>query len=482
MSMSIQNKAMLITYADSLGNHMGELADILDQHLEGVISGVHLLPFYPSSGDRGFAPMDYTKVDPELGSWEDVRRISQKFYMMYDFMINHISQQSEYFQDFLEKKDESEYADLFIRYKDFWPGGDPTDADVDLIYKRKPRAPYVEVTFKDGTKEKVWCTFDEQQIDLDVTTETTRRFIRDNLNFLAEQGASVIRLDAFAYANKKIGTNCFFVEPDIWEMLKYAADLTEAKGVEVLPEIHEHYSIQLKIAEQGYYVYDFALPMLVLHALYSGQTNRLAHWLNICPRKQFTTLDTHDGIGVVDVKDLMTDEDAEMTRESLYSKGANVKKIYSSEAYNNLDIYQINCTYYSALGNNDQAYLLARAIQCFAPGIPQIYYVGLLAGENDIDLLERTKEGRNINRHYYSKEEVAQEVQRPVVQKLFDLLRFRNTSAAFDGEIAVEEAGDHLLHITWTNGGTAARLEANLKTHEFTISETQDGAAWSKVF
>ncbi len=482
MSMSIQNKAMLITYADSLGSHMGELADILDQHLEGVISGVHLLPFYPSSGDRGFAPMDYTKVDPELGSWEDVRRISQKFYMMYDFMINHISQQSEYFQDFLEKKDESEYADLFIRYKDFWPDGEPTDADVDLIYKRKPRAPYVEVTFKDGTKEKVWCTFDEQQIDLDVTTETTRRFIRDNLNFLAEQGASVIRLDAFAYANKKIGTNCFFVEPDIWEMLKYAADLTEAKDVEVLPEIHEHYSIQLKIAEQGYYVYDFALPMLVLHALYSGQTNRLAHWLNICPRKQFTTLDTHDGIGVVDVKDLMTDEEAEMTRESLYSKGANVKKIYSSEAYNNLDIYQINCTYYSALGNNDQAYLLARAIQCFAPGIPQIYYVGLLAGENDIDLLERTKEGRNINRHYYSKEEVAQEVQRPVVQKLFDLLRFRNTSAAFDGEIAVEEAGEHLLHITWTNGGTAARLEANLKTHEFTISETQDGAAWSKVF
>ncbi|MFD1885336.1 sucrose phosphorylase [Paenibacillus wenxiniae] len=480
--MSIQNKAMLITYADSLGSHMGELADILDQHLEGVISGVHLLPFYPSSGDRGFAPMDYTKVDPELGSWEDVRRISHKFYMMYDFMINHISQQSAYFQDFLEKKDESQYADLFIRYKDFWPDGEPTDADVDLIYKRKPRAPYVEVTFKDGTQEKVWCTFDEQQIDLDVTTETTRRFIRDNLNFLAEQGASVIRLDAFAYANKKIGTNCFFVEPDIWDMLQYAADLTEAHGVEVLPEIHEHYSIQLKIAEQGYYVYDFALPMLVLHALYSGQTNRLAHWLNICPRKQFTTLDTHDGIGVVDVKDLMTDEEAEMTRESLYSKGANVKKIYSSEAYNNLDIYQINCTYYSALGNNDQAYLLARAIQCFAPGIPQIYYVGLLAGENDIDLLESTKEGRNINRHYYSKEEVAQEVQRPVVQKLFDLLRFRNTSTAFDGEIAVEEAGDNRLHITWTNGNTVARLEADLKTHAFTISENQDGAGWNEVF
>ncbi|GJM74432.1 hypothetical protein HMSSN036_66480 [Paenibacillus macerans] len=307
--------------------------------------------------------------------------MSQKYYMMYDFMINHISRQSPYFQDFLEKKDESAYKDLFIRYKNFWPGGEPTPEDVDLIYKRKPRAPYVEVTFKDGSTEKVWCTFDEQQIDLDVTTDTTKKFIRDNLTFLAQKGASIIRLDAFAYANKKIGTNCFFVEPDIWDMLRYSEDIISPSGITVLPEIHEHYSIQLKIAEQDYYVYDFALPMLVLHALYSGQVHRLVHWLNICPRKQFTTLDTHDGIGVVDVKDLLSDEECEMTRESLYSQGANVKKIYSTEAYNNLDIYQINCTYYSALGNNDQSYLLARAIQCFAPGIPQIYYVGLLAGE-----------------------------------------------------------------------------------------------------
>ncbi len=147
--------------------------------------------------------------------------------------------------------------------------------------------------------------------------------------------------------------------------------------------------------------------MLVLHALYSGHVNRLVHWMEICPRKQFTTLDTHDGIGVVDVKDLLTDEETEETREAL-CKGANVKKIYSTEAYNNLDIYQINCTYYSALGNNDQAYLLARVLQCFAPGIPQIYYVGLLAGENDIELLESSKEGRNINRHYYDLEEIEQ--------------------------------------------------------------------------
>lgn len=441
--------------------------------MKDVVGGVHILPFFPSSGDRGFAPMDYSKVDEAFGDWSDIEALSQDYYLMFDFMINHISAKSPYFLDFLEKKDESAYADLFIRYKNFWPNGEPTQEDVDLIYKRKPRAPYRIAKFADGSEEKVWCTFDEQQIDLDVTTETTRRFIQENLEQLADHGASIIRLDAFAYANKKIGTNCFFVEPDIWETLHFPRQLLAPKRVEILPEIHEHYTIQQKIAEQDYYVYDFALPMLVLHALYSGNVNRLVHWMEICHRKQFTTLDTHDGIGVAHVKDLLTDEETEATREALYAQGANVKKIYSSEAYNNLDIYKINCTYYSALGNDDQAYLLARVLQCFAPGSPQIYYVGLLAGENDIELLESTKEGRNINRHYYDLEEIEREVQRPVVQSLFNLLKFRNTSAAFDGEFAVDMEDSNTIHISWTNtdANTVAELRTNLKDKSFEITE-----------
>ncbi|MBY5004851.1 sucrose phosphorylase [Streptococcus suis] len=475
--MKVKNQAMLITYSDSLGKNLKDLKQVLEGPLKDVVGGVHILPFFPSSGDRGFAPMDYTKVDEAFGDWNDIEALSQDYYLMFDFMINHISAKSPYFLDFLEKKDDSVYADLFIRYKNFWPNGEPTQEDVDLIYKRKPRAPYRIAKFADGSEEKVWCTFDEQQIDLDVTTETTRRFIQENLEQLADHGASIIRLDAFAYANKKIGTNCFFVEPDIWDMLHFPRQLLAPKGVEILPEIHEHYTIQQKIAEQDYYVYDFALPMLVLHALYSGNVNRLVHWMEICPRKQFTTLDTHDGIGVVDVKDLLTDEETEATREALYAQGANVKKIYSTEAYNNLDIYQINCTYYSALGNNDQAYLLARVLQCFAPGIPQIYYVGLLAGENDIELLESTKEGRNINRHYYDLKEIEREVQRPVVQSLFNLLKFRNTSAAFDGEFAVDMVDDNTIHISWTNtdANTVAELRANLKDKTFEIIETVDG-------
>lgn len=472
--MKIKNQAMLITYADSLGKDLKDLKKVLEGPLKGTVGGVHILPFFPSSGDRGFAPMDYTKVDPVFGNWEDIEALSADYYLMFDFMINHISAQSPYFLDFLEKKDDSEYAALFIRYKDFWLNGEPTAEDVDLIYKRKPRAPYRIATFADGTEEKVWCTFDEEQIDLDVTTEVTRQFIKDNLEELAKHGASIIRLDAFAYANKKIGTNCFFVEPDIWEMLHFPRQLLAPQNIEILPEIHEHYTIQQKIAEQNYYVYDFALPMLVLHALYSGKVNRLVHWMEICPRKQFTTLDTHDGIGVVDVKDLLSDTEIEETREALYANGANVKKIYSTEAYNNLDIYQINCTYYSALGNDDQSYLLARVLQCFAPGIPQIYYVGLLAGENDIELLESTKEGRNINRHYYTLEEIERDVERPIVQSLFKLLKFRNTSLAFDGAFSVKMIDDNQMRIIWSNESddVKAQLDTNLKEKTFSIVET----------
>jgi sucrose phosphorylase len=225
----------------------------------------------------------------------------------------------------------------------------------------------------------------------------------------------------------------------------------------------------LKLAEKGYWVYDFALPMLLLHALYCGTNKRLVNWLKICPRKQFTTLDTHDGIGVVDVRDLLSEEEIERTKDYLYAKGANVKRIYSTTAYNNLDIYQINCTYYSALGNDDQAYLLARAIQFFTPGIPQVYYVGLLAGENDIELLEKTKVGRDINRHNYTKEEIEANLARPVVKKLFALMRFRNAYPAFQGDFHCEPIGDDALALTWQKGEYKTTLRANLKTHEYRI-------------
>lgn len=473
--MNLQNKIMLITYADSMGKNLKELHEVLNKYYKDAISGVHILPFFPSSADRGFAPMCYDKVDETFGDFSDIEEIGREYYLMFDFMVNHISAQSEYFQDFLKNKENSLYKDMFIRYKEFWKNGEPTQEQIDKIYKRKPRAPYIEAEFADGSKEKIWCTFCTEQIDLDVTKEKTREFIKNTLKEMCCHGASVIRLDAFAYALKKADTSCFFIEPDIWELLYEIENIVKEEGAEILPEIHEHYTIPMKIADKGFWIYDFALPVLTLHALYNHTGKYLKDWMEMCPMKQFTTLDTHDGIGIVDVKDLLPDEEIEIVKEQLYKQGANVKKIYSSEAYNNLDIYQVNTTYYSALGNNDDAYLLARAIQFFAPGIPQVYYVGMLVGSNDIELMEHTKNGRDINRHYYSKEEIEDEQDRTVVQKLKELMILRNTHPAFslDGTIEIQIDGDRLI-ITRKYGSDSITLKSDLTTYRFEIETRRE--------
>ncbi len=469
--MKLENKIMLITYADSLGGDLKALKRTLDTWYRGAVGGVHILPFFPSSADRGFAPMRYDEVDPAFGSFEDVDALGQEYYLMFDFMLNHISAHSPEYLDFLEKKDASAYKDFFIRYKDFWPNGEPTEAQVDKIYKRKPRAPYVDAHFADGTEEKVWCTFCEEQIDLNVQSPAVLDFVHETLRGMAAHGASLIRLDAFAYACKKPDTSCFFVEPDIWRLLHETENALAPMGVTVLPEIHEHYSIQMKIAQQGFWIYDFALPVLTLHAIYNRTGEYLRRWLEMSPKKQFTTLDTHDGIGIVDVKDLLPDAELDHIKEQMFANGANVKKIYNTAAYNNLDIYQVNTTYYSALGNRDDRYLLARAIQFFAPGIPMVYYVGMLAGENDIPLMERTKNGRDINRHCYTPEELAAEQQRPVVQKLRAMMRYRNENPAFavEGDMQVRAEGARLVITRSANGHTAV-LDADLASCRFTLT------------
>lgn len=475
--MAITNKTMLITYSDSLGNNLKDLKTNLETHFGEAVGGVHLLPFFPSTGDRGFAPVDYDQVDPAFGDWEDVKALGEKYYLMFDFMINHISRQSKYYQDYQEKHDDSAYKDLFLNWDKFWPENRPTQDDVDLIYKRKDRAPKQEIIFADGSKEYLWNTFGEEQIDLDVTKEVTMQFITDTIKNLAANGCDLIRLDAFAYAIKKLDTNDFFVEPDIWELLDKVRNIAAETETEILPEIHEHYAIQFKIADHDYYVYDFALPMVVLYSLYSGKSKQLAKWLQMSPMKQFTTLDTHDGIGVVDVKDILTDEEIVYTSNELYKIGANVKRKYSSAEYNNLDIYQINSTYYSALGDDDKKYFMARLIQAFAPGIPQIYYVGLLAGKNDLELLEATKEGRNINRHYYSNEEIAKEIERPVVKALINLFTYRNQSEAFDldGKIEIETPDNYSIIIKRFNKDQSVVSEVQMNLQECSYQVFENG-------
>ncbi len=468
--MGIQNKVNLITYPDSLGSNLLELHYVLRRYLSNAVGGVHLLPFYPSSADRGFSPLTYDKVDPAFGTWEDIEMIGRDFDLTYDFMVNHISRQSVYFQDYIDKGSESAYADMFLSFNKLSPTGEIDDEVLAKVYTRKPRPPYTMIQRADGSREKIWCTFDYEQIDLDLKSPVTRQVIRQFLIRLARTNAKMIRMDAIAYTTHELGTNCFFLEPQVWEIMEWLKEYITPFDTIMLPEVHEHYSLHLKIAAKGYWTYDFALPMLVLHTLYHHTSERLKQWFRICPRHQLTTLDTHDGMGVVDVQDLLSPEEIDATLNGLDEKGSNTRKIYSGEEFQNLDVYQVNCTYYSALECNDDSYIAARTIQFFAPGIPQVYYVGLLAGKNDIELAQRTKNGRDINRHNYKLDEIAQEIERPVVQRLLKLMEFRNAYPAFSGQFVIKDAPDDQLELAWTQAPYHATAHIDLRTYKSEIT------------
>lgn len=478
MAIKVSNKIMLITYADSLGRNLKELDYTLEKYFKDAIGGVHILPFFPSSADRGFAPITYDLVDPAFGTWEDIDRLGSRYYLMYDYMINHISSESPVYKDFLEKKDESEYRDFFIRYKDFWSKGEPDAHDLEIMYRRKD-LPWITAKFKDGSEEKLWTTFSDYQIDINPYSSKARDFHDRNMKFLASHGGSIIRLDAVAYAAKREGTSCFFAEPEIWDLFDECDRYLEGTGSIILPEIHENYFLLQKVGERDYYVYDFQLPMLLLNAIYFGRTAYLKNWLRICPRKQFTTLDTHDGIGVVDARYLMPDEELLRTRQHCFEMHPDVLAMYERDGHpiipDRFDTQQINCTYYSACGSDDDKYCLSRAVQFFTPGIPQVYYVGALAGENDFDFYQETLHARDVNRHGYTLEELEEVTNRPVVRRLHELMVFRNNHPAFNGNFSLLPSDNHILRVSWVNGNEYTILEADFKTLKYRIRYSERG-------
>lgn len=481
----VRNQAQLITYPDSLGGDLSALYRALTGPLAGLFGGVHILPFYPSSGDRGFAPITYREVEPQFGTWDDIRRLGAEFDVAADLMVNHISRRSTYFQDFARHGRASEYADLFLTLDKVWPDGNPPDADVARIALRRPEHPFTDITIAEtGQTERIWATFGSrdwvEQIDLDVNSPQTRALLQAELRHLRERNIRIVRLDAVGYVIKKPGTSCFFVEPEIYTFLDWLRAYTDEIGLALLPEVHAPFVVQRALADHGYPVYDFVLPFLTLYTLFTRSSRKLADYLRVCPRQQYTTLDCHDGIPVQpDLDGLFTPEEAAPVVAQLQARGANLTRLMTPPAaHPDFDAHQVNITYYSALNADDDAYLLARAIQLFAPGIPQIYYVGLLAGENDTAAVAETGERRAINRHNYTADEIAVAVQRPVVQRLFRLIRFRNSYPAFAGAFTVLDTSEHELRLMWEHGDAACILDVDLTAHTAHIAYRTEQGEW----
>jgi sucrose phosphorylase len=482
----MRNQVQLITYVDRLsGGGFRALLDLFEGPFQGLFGGAHLLPFYwPIDGaDAGFDPIDHTQPDSRLGSWDDVHALAAGRDLMADLIVNHVSSRSPQFEDFRKHGDASASRDLFLTYGRMFPNR-ASESDLLQIYRPRPGLPFTKARLDDGTERLLWTTFTPDQIDIDVRSSAGRAYLGQILSEFQAAGIRSIRLDAAGYAIKKPGTSCFMI-PETFDFIDELTAQAHTLNIEVLVEIHAHHQDQINIARQVDWVYDFALPPLVLHALYMRTAARLKHWLSVSPRNSITVLDTHDGIGVIDVgpdrrdagvlPGLLTAEEIDNLVETIHARSNGESRQATGAAANNLDLYQVNCTYYDALGQRDEEYMIARAIQFFAPGIPQVYYVGLLAGANDLDLLRRTGVGRDINRHYYSRREVESALTRRVVEALFGLIRFRNTHPAFAGEFRLLPSADHQIHIAWQNGDQWARLEVDLQAITATVFHSGTG-------
>jgi sucrose phosphorylase len=488
----MKNQVQLIAYVDRLsGGGLQTLRSLLEGPLRDTFGGIHLLPFFhPIDGaDAGFDPIDHTLVDPQLGTWEDLRALGGTLEITADLIVNHVSSQSPQFEDYVRNGEASVAAGLFLTFDRVFPDG-AREAELLRIYRPRPGLPLTAVLFGNGEQRLVWTTFTPQQIDIDVRSPQGAAYIRGILEKFQAAGVGVIRLDAVGYAIKKAGTSCFMIP----ETFDYIAELTgqaHALGIEVLVEIHSYYRDQVEIARRVDRVYDFALPPLVLHTIFEKDARALKQWLAVSPRNAVTVLDTHDGIGVIDVgadardpqgrPGLLPPADIDRLVETIHARSGGESRKATGAAASNLDLYQVNCTFYDAMGRRDDEYLLARAIQFFAPGVPQVYYVGLFAGTNDMDLLTRSGVGRDINRHYYTAEEVRADLARPVVQSLLGLIRFRNDHPAFAGEFQVVSSPDERLVLEWRRDAEWARLEVELASLTALISYSTPHGAESRA-
>jgi sucrose phosphorylase len=480
----VHHQAQLITYADRLGGDLRGLRALLAGPLGGLFGGVHVLPFFdPIDGaDAGFDPIDHREVDPRLGTWDDVEALGALVPVMADLIVNHVSASSPQFRDVVAHGDASPYTDMFLTMSTIFPDG-ATEKDLLGIYRPRPGIPFTPVTLADRSRRLMWTTFTPGQIDVDVRAPATTAYLDGILDRFAERGITMVRLDAVGYAVKTAGTSCFMTA----ETFAFISDLTErarSRGLEVLVEIHSYWQLQVEIAEKVDWVYDFALPPLLLHALFSGSAERLRHWCRIRPRNAVTVLDTHDGIGVIDVGPDQNDphrlgllDAAELDDlvEGIHDASQGASRLATGVAASNLDLYQVNCTFYDALGADDDAYLIARLVQLFLPGIPQIYYVGLLAGHNDVELLHQTGVGRDINRHRYTPAEIEAALERPIVAALCAGLRLRNGHPAFAGTWELADGSEHELGMRWVAGDEVTALTVDVAARTFEVRWSDHG-------
>ena len=485
---------ILNSYPDSMAGSLKEIVKLLQRpEFMNTFSGYYILPsLYHSDLDRGFSVQDYG-LETSLATIEDLEALKKMgIQLKLDFILNHCSVLSPQFQDLIKNGENSRYKDFFINWNEFWKDAGemneegviiPDDKYLSLMFFRKPGLPLLQVEFPDGKKVPYWNTFSSEvkeengkktylgQMDVNIQSPLVWQFYDETLKQLADYGASIVRLDAFAYAPKQVGKPNFLNEPETWDTLSKVSKFADKYNLQLLPEIHASYSEKKYeiIGNKGYLVYDFFLPGLLIHATMAHDPTYLYNWANEIIDKGLKTvnmLGCHDGIPVLDLKGLLPEEQIQKTMKYIVDNGGYVKNL---DGKKNM-YYQVNATYFSALGEEEQKLIFCRAIQMFMPGTPQVWYLDLFAGINDYEALERGH--KEINRTNLSWEYMEDLLEEGIVLKQLQLLRLRNTHPIFkdydDLQVIME---DHSLVFMYLKGEHSLTLIADFDDYSFSICE-----------
>jgi glucosylglycerate phosphorylase len=442
-----ERDSILITYGDQVQvrgeKPLQTLSAFCQQHLTGVVNGIHILPFYPSSSDDGFSVVDYREVDASLGSWEDISSMQKHFCLMFDGVINHISSQSEWFKAFL--RDDPHYRDYFIVLE-----GSP-----DLSQVVRPRALPLLTTFQTLSGEKrVWTTFSEDQIDLNYKNPEVLLAILNVLLLYVERGATFIRLDAIAYLWKEIGTTCIHL-PQTHRVIQFLrAALNEvAPQVQLITETNVPHAGNVSYFGDGtneaQLIYNFALPPLILHSFHTGDARALSNWAKtlILPSNKttfFNFLASHDGIGLNPVRGILSDDEI----DSLVGKALEHNGLisYKQNPDGSQSPYEMNINYFDALSNPNineplelkvNRFIASQAIMLSLVGVPGIYFHSLFGSRGWIEGLKQTGYNRAINRERCNLEVLQNELadknslRSKVFSRYRQLLAARGTSSSF---------------------------------------------------
>ena len=453
-----EKDTILITYGDQFQSpnqgHLRSLADFLNQYIGDAITWVHLLPFYPYSSDDGFSVIDHRQVDPKLGSWADILKLSEKYRLMFDAVINHISKESGWFKAF--QRGEIPYNKYFIEI----------DPGIDLSSIFRPRTlPLIHPVDTSSGEKYVWTTFSEDQIDLDFSNPEVLLEIIDLLLFYVENGASLIRLDAVGYIWKDVSTSSLNL-PQAHSVVKilravlnlaapHAGTITETNvpHEENIKYFGEPASTQLihkknQSGDEAQMVYQFSLAPLILHTFQTQDATVLTNWIRTLSTPYldsafFNFIASHDGIGVMPAKGLLTSQQIQILVEKTLAHGGEVS--YKTNADGSESVYELNITLYDALNdpadNNVEVgikrFLASQAIMLSLAGVPGIYVHSLFGSRNCHAFKEKTGRARSLNREKYNLDDMQKKMDDPgsvqyrVLNQYRHLLEIRKKQSAF---------------------------------------------------